>query len=147
MFHGNSKKLGVFGEKIAQNYLERKGYKILDNNYLDNNLSGPLRGEIDIIAKPRRNIFNLLRGKEDDIVHFVEVKSLKAKNFRSCAFSPEQKVNFQKLRKIAKAAESWLINQNLPLDIKWQIDVIAVKISPNFEKTEIQHFENVTPSY
>lgn len=47
----NSKQLGVLGEKIAQNFLQKKGYKILDKNYIPKFIFGPQRGEIDIIVK------------------------------------------------------------------------------------------------
>jgi len=59
-----SKQLGVLGERIASDYLEKRGYQILDKNYSSKWVSGPLRGEIDIIAKPPRNGFRHLPGGE-----------------------------------------------------------------------------------
>ncbi|MBV9159572.1 MAG: YraN family protein [Candidatus Kaiserbacteria bacterium] len=48
--------IGDMGESIAAQYLERKGFRIIDRNYLK-----PW-GEIDIIAE------------KSGIIHFVEVK-------------------------------------------------------------------------
>ena len=124
-----AKEIGKLGEKIAEKYLKKKGYKILDKNYSPNFISGPQRGEIDIIAK---------RG---DVISFIEVKTLTENN--KFAISPEEKVNFSKQRKIEKAAESWLMKKKIPLNSKWQIDVIAIKIDLNFKKAKIRYFTNI----
>ncbi len=125
----NTKELGVLGEKIALNYLKEKGYKILDKNYAPRFISGPLRGEVDIITKKR------------EVFIFVEVKTL-ADTGRACVSSPEEKVNYQKQRKILKIAENWLMGKKIPLNSKWQIDVIAIKIDLNNRKAKIRHFKN-----
>ena len=130
------KKLGQIGEKIAEDFLKRKGYKILDKNYFVKSVFGPKTGEIDIVAK------------KDDTISFVEVKSLvvtpTAFGGRGDAgdVSPEDKVNFQKQRKLIKTAQSWLIKNKMPSNIKWQIDVIAIKIDLDSKKAKIRHFKN-----
>ena len=127
-----SKELGVLGEKVAENYLKKKGYQILDKNYLPKFISGPKRGEIDVVAK------------KGGVVSFIEVKTLnESDRGRTSAISPEEKVNFLKKRKIIKMAESWLIEKTFPLDSKWQIDVISVRINLENKKAKIRHFQNV----
>jgi putative endonuclease len=128
----DSKKLGILGEKIAENFLENKGYQILDKNYSKDFISGPQRGEIDIVAR------------KATIISFVEVKAL-TENGRELfsATSPEEKFNFGKKRKIIKMAESWLMEKKIPLDCKWQIDVISVRINLEDKKAKISHFKNV----
>ena len=87
----DSKKLGIFGEKIAERYLKGKGYQILDKNYSSKFVSGPQRGEIDIVAK------------KSDIISFVEVKTLIEDSREPfSAISPEEKFNLGKKRKIIK---------------------------------------------
>ena len=100
-----TREIGNLGEKITEQYLKKKGYKILDRNYSNNFASGPIRGEIDIIAKPRRNVFDILRGKKDDTVHFIEVKTLSSGDN---SFLPEDRVDFNKQRRIII-----IINSNL----------------------------------
>jgi len=121
-----TKKLGNFGERIAENYLRNKGYQILERNYLFRIPGSPQKGEIDIIAK------------KEDITSFIEVKTLTEKNF---SLRPEDKINFSKRKKLRITAESWLMKNKIPLNSKWQIDVISVKIMPD-RKIKIWHFQN-----
>ena len=119
----DKKRIGNFGERIAENFLINKGYQILDKNY-SFRIPGDLqRGEIDIVAK------------KGDTICFVEVKTLK-----DSLFLPEEKVNFSKRKKLIITAESWLNKNKVPLNSKWQIDVISIEIKNG--KTKISHFEN-----
>jgi len=124
------KQLGILGEKIAQKYLEKKGYQILDKNYSSKFVSGPQRGEIDIVAK------------KGETISFVEVKTLEDSG-ESSAISPEEKFNLAKKRKIIKMAEGWLIEKKISLDSQWQIDVISIKINLGNKKAKILYFPNV----
>jgi len=126
----NSRRVGNFGEQIAENYLKNKEYQILDRNYSSKSFSGPQRGEIDIVVK------------KNDIISFIEVKTLRL--VQNEPFSPEEKVDFSKQRKLVKTAESWLMKKKIPLNSKWQIDVIAIELDSN-KKTKINHFENAIP--
>lgn len=141
----NSKQLGILGEKIAENYLKKKGYQILDKNYVFRIPQNPQKGEIDIVAK------------KGDIISFFEVKTL-IKNSqdynppttssrlrrapRFSAISPEEKVDFSKKRKLIKTAESWLMKNKIPFNSKWQIDVISLRIDLSSKKAKISHFKN-----
>jgi len=119
-----TRKIGNFGERIAENYLKNKDYQILDKNY-SFRIPGDLqRGEIDIVAK------------KGNTICFVEVKTLKESSF----ISPEEKVNFSKQRKLRITAESWLMKNKIPLNSKWQLDVIAIEIKSG--KAKVSHFEN-----
>lgn len=123
-----NKKIGNFGEKIAQNYLKKKGYRILDKNYIFRISGSPQKGEIDIIAK------------KGEITHFIEVKTLQNSKLK---IEPQEKVDFRKKRKLEKTAESWLVKNKIPFDSKWQIDIISVKIDFERKKAKIRHFKNI----
>ena len=142
----DSKQTGIWGEKIAENYLIKKGYQILDKNYSTNFncrakrgkeegkalfAIGPKRGEVDLVTE------------KDNIISFIEVKT-QTQNQRELfsLIRPEQKVNFLKQRKIIKTAEFWLMEKKIPLDSKWQIDVIAIKIDFKSKLAKIRHFKN-----
>lgn len=130
----NSKETGSLGEKIALNYLKNKNYQILDKNYSFRIPSSPQKGEIDIIAK------------KEDTITFVEVKTLisqsETEGWVVGGWRPEEKVNFQKQRKLTKTAESWLLKRKIPLDSKWQIDIISLNIDFNNKQAKIRHFQN-----
>lgn len=134
----DSKQIGILGEKTARKYLEKKDYQILDKNYSPHFLSGPKRGEIDVIAK------------KEDTICFVEVKSSRGcpRGTVPCfppasKISPEMRVNFRKRNRIIKMAESWLRENKVPLDSKWQLDVISVIIDSGSRKAKVRHFKNV----
>lgn len=98
-------KLGLKGEKIAQKYLKKQKYKILETNYRNK------LGEIDIIAKDK---------KENQIV-FVEVKT-KTTDFFGL---PREMVDENKQRKIEQVAMSYLmINKLTEENIRF--DVIEI---------------------
>lgn len=125
----DTKYTGSLGERIAERYLKDKGYQILDRNYSFRLPGNPQKGEIDIVAQ------------KADIISFVEVKTLQFASFvQGGTFSPEVKVNFGKQRKLIKTAESWLMVKKIPLNSKWQIDVISVMIRG--KEAQISHFEN-----
>jgi putative endonuclease len=100
----DSKQLGILGERIAEICLKDKGYQILDKNYSSKSSRWPLRGEVDITAK------------KNDIISFIEVKALQ--RVQGQPFSPEEKVNFLKQRKLVKTAESWLMRKKVSLNYK-----------------------------
>ena len=123
----SKRKLGDFGERIAVDYLKRKGYQILTQNYVPQ--SGDLgKTEIDIVTK------------KENVVIFCEVKALSGDS--SPPFLPQDKVNFWKQKKIIKAAKMYLSEKKL-FGVPWQIDVISLKINPDSQKAKIWHLENV----
>jgi len=142
----STRKIGDLGEKIAENYLKKKGYRILAKNYFFRIPGNPQKGEVDIVAKPSRSIFDILLGrKKEDAIHFIEVKTLtKWDQEQFLTISPQEKVNFLKMRKLVKTAESWLLKNKIPLNSKWQIDILAIEIRDG--KAKVSHFENTVPS-
>ena len=127
----NRKQLGDFAENIACFYLKKKGYKILNRNWFFFTEKRK-KGEIDIVAK------------KDKTIHFVEVKALRASGAQG--FLPEDKINFQKKEKLKKTAFAWFESNNISPDVKWQIDVISVKLDLPTKKAKIRHFKNVVSS-
>lgn len=110
--------IGKWGEKAAAEYLEGRGYLILDKN-----IRTPY-GEIDIIAS--------LEG----IIIFVEVKTRTSRSFGL----PEEGLTTRKLAHMLACAEYYAAEHELDT---WQCDAIAVEGRPG-AATQIEHFENVT---
>lgn len=131
---GEKNKTGAFGELIAGNYLKRRGFTVLDTNYLKK------WGEIDIVACETVSNRN--------IIHFVEVKtvSYETKDDLHQAVSrgswrPEDNVHYQKLQRLRRTIETWTM-ENKNTD-EWQIDVAAVRIVPREKYATIKLINNV----
>ena len=131
----DSKKLGLLGEKIAERYLEKKGYKILERNYSPKFVSELIYGEIDIVAKKEGTLF------------FIEVKTRVCKNSRTKEFFPEDKVNYSKQKKIIKTSRAYLLENNLNSETKWQIDILAVEIYLEEKKAKVRHIKNAVGDF
>lgn len=114
-----TKKIGDCGEKIAEDFLKKLGYKIIEKNWKYSRL-----GEIDIIAKDKNELV------------FVEVKYRRSKTFGS-AIEALSKAKFEKVYKSALA----YLQQT---DIKFKtFRIDFVSIDECSEKQDIQHFKNV----
>ncbi len=113
---------GRFGEDVAAQYLAKKKYKILEQNYRNK------IGEIDIIAQ-----------KGDDLV-FVEVKTRSSAEFGT----PAQAVTYYKKQKLVNSAR-WYISEH-PTDLNIRFDIIEVFgifTETGFELENINHIEYV----
>lgn len=121
---------GELGEKIARGYLEKKGYEILETNFVFRIFSSLQNAEIDIIAK------------KAGVFIFVEVKTVSLGKGNH-VFFPENKINLVKKKKIARAAQAWLMKNNIPLDSKCQLDAIAIEINEEVGKARVRHVENI----
>lgn len=112
-------KSGPWGEKIASEFLEEKGYEILDTNFRIK------VGEIDIIAR------------DGSCTVFVEVKTRKNSNFGS----PSEYVTYQKQQRLRKAAMCYIHS----IDADMRFDVIEVFYHEGvggFVLNRINHIEN-----
>ena len=115
------RQLGDTGEGVACRYLEGRGYKILERNYLR-----PW-GEIDIIAEKGQKI------------SFVEVKSVS----RETAYRPEENVHPSKLKRLHRAIQTFLLDHKVPEDRPWQIDVACVYLDFSTRRARVEMIENV----
>lgn len=126
----DTKELGALGEKLACEYLVRKGYKILGKNYRIS------FGEIDIIALKKWKFFV----RRDKTIHFVEVKTIIGVGD---SFYPEERVDRNKQRKLSQMAQIWLEKNKFPQDFPCQIDVIGIIINNGSKNAKLHYFQNV----
>jgi len=109
--------LGKEGERVAEQYLKKKGYKVVERNY---RCAG---GELDLIVLDRR------------VVVFVEVKTRTGHGFGT----PLEAVEFRKQRKMIQAAQFFLTAKRLhQRDARF--DVVGVSW-PGGEPL-VEHIEN-----
>ena len=119
------KRVGRIGETIAAQFLERKGFKIVERNYRK-----PW-GEIDIIAD------------KGGVVRFVEVKAVSRESLpdvsREMDYRPEEMVDVRKLRKLARTAALYMEVQKDKRE--YQIDVVGVILVEATRKARCRLFE------
>jgi putative endonuclease len=106
------KELGKKGEEAALRFLKKKGYRIIEKNYVCK------MGEMDIIAR------------EKDTLAFIEVKTRTSAEFGP----PQLAVNLSKQRQLSKVALNYLLEKRLE-DVKARFDVVAILLG---EKEEIE---------
>jgi putative endonuclease len=109
----NKKDVGNQNEKLAQEFLIKNGYTILDKNFLTK------FGEIDIIAK------------KGNVLVFVEVRSKSYTYFGK----PFETINKSKIQKIIKTAQIF-ISKNYLSEYDVRFDVISI------EKEKINHIQS-----
>src|SRR3989338_2750421 len=119
------KRVGKIGEDIACQFLERKGFKILERNYRK-----PW-GEIDIIAE------------RAGIVRFLEVNAVSRENLgddsREMDYRPEEMATREKLMKVARTAELYM--QAKKDKREFQVDVVGVILDEHSQKARCRLIE------
>jgi len=131
------RKTGNLGEDLACRFLVKRGFNIIERNYLKK------CGEIDIIAK---NI---------DKIHFIEVKSVSSENITKNGdsvsgetgpnrkFRPEDNVHPWKLQRLAKTIQVYLTEKDVSPETNWQFDVITVYIDKKRLISKVILLENI----
>jgi putative endonuclease len=124
---------GRLGEAATLEFLERRGYAIVDANV---RLTGPgmPRGELDVIAW------------DGGTLCFVEVKTRRA----GAAVGPEEAVTPAKQRQIARLALAYAARCGLldgPEDIAFRFDVVCVRLSQRPGGARIQSIELIRGAF
>lgn len=123
--------VGSIGERLAEKYLISMGFAVIERNHRKK------WGEIDLIA----NI--------NEVIHFVEVKTVSYetkdeldRNVSRGTSNPEQNVHYTKLKRLARAIETWVSEHKYSGE--YQLDVVTVRIVPREKKAIVDYIPNVT---
>jgi len=117
--------VGKIGEKLAREYLEKQGYKIVQQNYRTK------YAEIDLVAEKKDGIF----GKNKLV--FVEVRTKIGEQFGS----PEDTINKAKLWKVLQNAKSYSAFSRW--DGPARIDAVCIVLKADFSVVRLTHHENI----
>jgi len=111
--------VGKLGEKLAQKFLKKKGYRIRETNFRCR------EGEIDFVAQQK------------DYLVFVEVRTKSSLDFGT----PEESITQSKKAKLVASALTYIsTHQNLPP--LWRIDVVAIEVDQKGKSKRIELIEN-----
>lgn len=115
----NRHAIGKLGEDIASDYLEKKGYKIIERNF------SCMQGEIDIIAQDKKEKV------------FVEVKTRTNLNYGY----PIESVTEAKKNHIEKSSQYYIYKNHLNNEYI-RIDAIEIFLYKK-NKYKINHIKNI----
>jgi len=108
---------GQEGERIAERYLSKKGYRLVERNY-----RCPV-GEVDLIVLDRR------------VIVFVEVKTRRHERFGP----PLESVHPRKQQKMIKAA-LWFLSDHKLHERDARFDVVGISFGG--QEPVVEHIEN-----
>ena len=108
--------LGERGEKLAVDFLLKKGYTIRDTNWRFQ------KAEVDIIAQ------------KADILAVIEVKTRSTTDFGN----PQDFVNPKKIKLLVSAIDEYVISKELDVEVRFDIIAIVRKK----QRFTIEHLED-----
>jgi len=113
------KETGILGEKLARDFLKKRGYRIIETNYRCR------YGEIDIIARHKGYLV------------FIEVRTKTNHNYGA----PEESITTTKKTRMRRTAE-YYYQSHEKLPESWRIDFVAVELDERGKPGRIENIEN-----
>jgi putative endonuclease len=105
---------GEMGERIAERWLRRHGWRVVNRRFRNG------RRDIDLVVE------------RDGTVAFVEVKARKGVDFGG----PVAAVNWRKQKELVKSASVWIDRHGQPRD-QYRFDVVGVLVDG--ERVRVRH--------
>jgi putative endonuclease len=126
------RKIGDAGEEIACTFLMKRGFVIVERNYLKK------WGEIDIIARKGQKL------------HFVEVKTVSRVIYPNLGsretswYRPEDNLHPWKLERLARVIQTYLLGYGRgSRETDWQFDVITVYLDSRVGESKVEYLEDI----
>ena len=129
-FTSKTQKVGEIGESLACKFLVKHDFSIIERNHTRK------WGEIDIIAK------------KSNILHFVEVKTVSCETIDEIRSDPKymqviQNVHTKKVSRMKKIIQTYLLENHISHETKWQFDIIAVHLEKGHKRAKVTRLENI----
>lgn len=112
-----TQEFGRLGERIAERWLKRHGWRVVQRRFRNGHR------DIDLVVE------------RDGTVAFVEVKARRGSDFGG----PIEAVNWSKQRELARSASVWIDRHGRPSDA-YRFDVVGVLVEG--ERVRIRHVPN-----
>ncbi len=113
------KETGILGEKLAKDFLKKRGYRVIELNYRCR------WGEIDIVSHRK------------DCLIFIEVRTKTSRAFGT----PEESITAAKRARMRRTAEHYYQSHD-KLPESWRIDLVAVELDKQGKPRRIEVIEN-----
>ena len=111
---------GELGERIAERWLRRRGWRVMQRRFRSGHR------DIDLVVE------------RDGLVAFVEVKARRGDRFGD----PVEAVNWRKQKELGRSARVWIDRHGRSLEA-YRFDVIGVLVAGS--RVRIRHVENAFP--
>ncbi len=108
---------GELGERIAERWLRRQGWRVVQRRFRNGHR------DIDLVVE------------RDGTVAFVEVKARKGQEFGD----PVEAVNWSKQKELTRSAQVWIDRHGRPTDC-YRFDVVGVLVEG--DRVRVRHVAN-----
>ncbi|MFA5778004.1 MAG: YraN family protein [Candidatus Paceibacterota bacterium] len=131
VFTSEAQKIGKIGENVAEKFLVKHSFSILDRNYTKK------WGEIDIIAEKADKLF------------FIEVKSVSKPSLNIITretldqYHPEDNMHPWKLKRMSRTIQTYLLSKKIPDKKEWQVDLLVVFLDIKNKKAKIKLVKDI----
>ena len=113
----NRQAFGALGERIAERWLRRRGWRVLERRFRSGHR------DIDLVVE------------REGTVAFVEVKARQGTRFGD----PVEAVHWSKQRELSRSAMVWIDRHGRPND-SYRFDVVGVLVEG--DRVRVRHIEN-----
>ena len=132
VFTSETQKIGELGEDIAEKFLVKHSFSILERNYTKK------WGEIDIVAE------------KADKLYFVEVKSVSRETLNTFIpksyndsderyqHRPEDNMHPWKLKRMSRTIQTYLLSAKVPDEKEWQVDLLLVYLCQKEKRARVK---------
>lgn len=124
------RQFGNIGEDIASKFLVKRGFDVMQRNYLRK------FGEIDIIAR------------KAEILHFIEVKTVSCENLADVSggknvYRAEDNLHPWKLKRIARTIQVYLHDNSVSDETEWLFDAVIVYLDLGNKLARVKMLDNI----
>lgn len=172
VFTSKNQKIGLVGEKIAEMFLVKQGFLIIDRNF------STRFGEIDIIGNKDSRLYffeiktvtvshetenhannplnsnvsrEMSKNSMNNIVSYETNIQFGTKTVSRETFilenrkltNPFQNISKSKIRRLLKTIQIYLVKNNVPYETRWQADGVGVFLDENHDLLKIEYLPNI----
>lgn len=116
IFTSEKQKIGEAGEKIAEKFLMKQGFTILERNYTKK------WGELDIVAEKSGKLY------------FIEVKSVS----NETCYRAEENMHPWKMQRLSRIIQTYLLSKKVPEEKEWQVDLLVVSLNSTTGASDVK---------
>jgi Holliday junction resolvase-like predicted endonuclease len=144
VFTSKTQKIGEIGENIAEKFLMKHNFLILNRNYTKK------WGEIDIIAEKANKLYFIeVKSVARDLpTHTGTLDSILPASTRQDGREtsnprPEDNMHPWKLKRLSRTIQTYLLSKKIPDEKEWQIDLLVVFLDIKNKKAKIKVVSNI----